>query len=53
MDGIKLQFSASGQMILDRPDRFRVVRTGGHSDIELVSGGKTLTLNGRKANAYA
>ena len=51
--GIKLQFSASGQMILDRPDRFRVVRTGGHSDIELISDGDTLTLNGRKANAYA
>jgi hypothetical protein len=51
--GIKLQFPASGQMLIDRPNRFRVTRKGGHSDIELVSDGKSVTLYGRKANAYA
>jgi len=51
--GIKLQFSASGQLLLDRPNRFRVVRTGGHSDIELVSDGDTITLYGRRKNLYA
>lgn len=52
-NGVKLQFPASGQMLIDRPDKFRITRTGGHSDIELVSDGKTVTLHGRKANAYA
>lgn len=51
--GIKLQFSASGQMLLDRPDKFLITRTGGHSDIELVSDGKKVTLYGRMKNAYA
>jgi hypothetical protein len=51
--GIKLQFSASGQLLLDRPNRFRIVRTGGHTDIELVSDGKKITLYGRKKNLYA
>lgn len=51
--GIKLQFPASGKILVDRPDRFHVTRSGGHSDIELVSDGKTVTLYGRKLNAYA
>jgi hypothetical protein len=51
--GIKLQFPASGQMLIDRPNRFHITRTGGHSDIELVSDGTTITLYGRKADAYA
>jgi len=51
--GIKLQFPASGQMLVERPAKFRLTRVGGHSDIELVSDGKTVTLYGRKANAYA
>lgn len=52
-EGIKLQFPASGQILLDRPNKFRVTRTGGHSDIELVSDGEALTLYGKKVNAYA
>jgi hypothetical protein len=52
-EGIKLQFPASGQMLIDRPNKFRVTRKGGHSDIELVSDGKTVTLYGRNVNAYA
>lgn len=51
--GFKLQFPASGQMTLDRPNRFRITRKGGHSDIELVSDGETVTLYGRGKNAYA
>jgi hypothetical protein len=51
--GIKLQFSASGDAVLDRPDKFMITRTGGHSDIELVSDGEKLTLYGRMKNAYA
>ena len=51
--GFKLQFPASGQMTLDRPNKFRITREGGHSDIELVSDGETVTLYGRGKNAYA
>ena len=51
--GIKLQFPASGQMLVERPNKFRLTRVGGHSDIELVSDGETVTLYGRKANVYA
>jgi hypothetical protein len=51
--GIKLQFPASGQMLVERPNKFRLTRVGGYSDIELVSDGKTVTLYGRKANVYA
>lgn len=50
--GIKLQFPASGQVLVDRPNKFRITRTGGHSDIEVVSDGKTVTLYGRKVKAY-
>jgi hypothetical protein len=35
--GIKLQFSASGEVLLGRPEKFSISRTGGHSDIEVVS----------------
>ena len=52
-NGMKLRFPASGQMTLDRPDKFHVTRKGGHSDIELVSDGESVTLNGRKLNAFA
>lgn len=52
-EGIKLQFPASGQMLLRRPGQFRFSRTGVHSDILLISDGETLTLFGRKVNAYA
>ena len=51
--GFKLQFPASGQMTLDRPNKFKITRKGGHSDIELVSDGETITLYGRGKNAYA
>ena len=51
--GIKLQFPASGQILLDRPNKFRVTRTGGHSDMELVSDGETVTLYGKNTNAFA
>ncbi len=51
--GIKLQFSASGQMTLDRPNAWRMTRTGGFADVELVSDGKTVTLYGKHKNVYA
>ncbi|GMG83996.1 DUF2092 domain-containing protein [Paralimibaculum aggregatum] len=51
--GVKLQFPASGSMLLDRPEKFRVSRTGAHSDILLNSDGETLTLYGRRIGTYA
>ncbi len=51
--GFKVQFPASGHMTLDRPNKFKITRKGGHSDIELVSDGETVTLYGRGKNAYA
>lgn len=52
-EGVKLQFPASGTLLLDRPEKFRITRTGAHSDILLTADGETLTLHGRKLDAYA
>ncbi len=49
----KIQFAASGDMMLSRPDRLRVTRKGGYSDIELIFDGKTTTVVDRYGNAYA
>ena len=37
----KIQFTSSGQMKMNRPDKLRVRRTGGYADVELVFDGKT------------
>jgi hypothetical protein len=48
----KLQFTSSGQMRLNRPDKLRIKRTGGYTDVELVFDGKTLSLYGNNAKTY-
>lgn len=48
----KIQFTSSGQMKLSRPDKLRVRRTGGYSDVDLVYDGKTISLYGNDAKAY-
>jgi hypothetical protein len=48
----KIQFTSSGQMKLNRPDKLRVRRTGGYSDVDLVYDGKTISLYGNNAKAY-
>jgi hypothetical protein len=48
----KIQFTSSGQMKLDRPDKLRIRRTGGYADVELVFDGKTLSLYGNNAKSY-
>ena len=40
-------------MTLNRPDKIRATRTGGFANVELVFDGKTLTLLGKSAKAYA
>lgn len=49
----KLQFTSSGQLLLSRPDRLRVSRMGGYTDVELVFDGSTLTVNDRANGSYA
>jgi hypothetical protein len=48
----KIQFTSSGQMQLSRPDKLRIRRTGGYSDVEMVFDGKTLSLYGNNAKTY-
>ena len=49
----KIQFTASGQVLLSRPDKIRATRTGGYADVELVFDGKTLSVLGKNHNIYA
>jgi hypothetical protein len=49
----KIQFSASGEVIMSRPDKFRVSRTGGYADVELVSDGSKVTVFDRGGNRFA
>lgn len=49
----KIQFSASGDVTLSRPNKFRVSRTGGYADVELVSDGSTVTVHDRGGNRFA
>jgi len=48
----KIQFTSSGQLKLNRPDKLRIRRTGGYADVELVYDGKTLSLFGNDAKSY-
>jgi hypothetical protein len=38
---------------LSRPDKLRVTRTGGYTDVEVIFDGKTVTINNKGANAFA
>lgn len=49
----KIQFSASGEVTLQRPDKFRISRTGGYADIELMSDGSKLTLTDKDHKRFA
>jgi len=49
----KIQFSASGDVTMSRPNRFRVSRTGGYADVELISDGANVTVYDRGGNRFA
>lgn len=49
----KIQFSASGDIILSRPNKLRVHRTGGYADVELVSDDSNVTIYDRGGNRFA
>jgi hypothetical protein len=49
----KIQFSASGEITMSRPNKFRVSRTGGYADVELISDGSNVTVYDKGANKFA
>ena len=49
----KIQFTSSGQLAMSRPDKIRVTRSGGYSDLELAFDGKTATVFEKHTNNYA
>ena len=52
LQGQKLQFSSSAEFVIERPAGFHVHRQGAFADAEFIFDGKTVTLNGKNANAY-
>ena len=48
----KIQFTASGNVLVDRPTGLRATRTGGYADVELVLDGKTATIHNRDGKAF-
>lgn len=50
--GQKLQLSSSGTINIERPGKFYAHRRGPFADMELISDGKTLTLNEKKRDVY-
>ncbi len=48
----KIQFTSSGEMKMNRPDKLRIRRTGGYADVELVYDGKQVSLYGNNAKSY-
>lgn len=51
-DNQKLALASSGTVTLNRPDKIRATRAGGHADVEMLFDGETLTLFGGNANLY-
>jgi len=49
----KIQFTNSGELLLERPDKLRAHRVGGYSEVELVFDGKTVSVLGTSINGYA
>jgi hypothetical protein len=48
----KIQFTNSGQLLLNRPDKLRAHRVGGYADVELVFDGKKVAIYGKNLNAF-
>jgi hypothetical protein len=48
----KLGLASSGTATLARPDKIRVMRSGGFADFEILYDSKTLTFLGKNANLY-
>jgi hypothetical protein len=48
----KIQFAGSGHFEMSRPDKLRLSRTGGYSDVEIIFDGKMATVYGKHVNGY-
>ena len=48
----KVQFTSSGELKMNRPEKLRIRRTGGYADVELVYDGKLVSLYGNNARSY-
>ena len=48
----KLTFASSGTVGLTRPDKIRMTRTGGFSDVELAYDGKNIAMLGKNLNVF-
>jgi len=51
-EGQKISFNSSGQLLMQRPDKLHVSRTGGYADIDMVFDGKTLDVLSKDQNKY-
>jgi len=49
----KIQFDSSGHMLLSRPDKLHVSRTGGYSDVELIYDGMIATVYSKSHGNFA
>lgn len=52
LEGQKLQFSSSGGIEIQRPNKLYASRKGAYADVEMVLDGSMLTLYGKNANMY-
>jgi len=48
----KIQFTTSGDVLLNRPDKVRARRVGGYADVALYFDGKTASILGKHVNGY-
>jgi hypothetical protein len=49
----KIAFASSGKLLISRPDKIRMTRTGGYADVVMNFNGKTFSILGKNLNAYA
>ncbi len=49
----KIEFAASGNLQVGRPNKVRATRRGGYSEIELIFDGQTMTIVDKADNLYA
>ncbi len=53
LDLQKVQFTASGSLLVDRAGGVRATRTGGYADVELVSDGQSVIVHNRPGKTFA
>jgi hypothetical protein len=49
----KIQFTNSGEGLVNRPDKLHAHRVGGYADVALFFDGKTVSIYGKHVNGYA